>query len=92
MAAPDGRTPDPEAGETAVPDRVLPLARAKTRAIPVSVSGIFILASHCPTPSAAPTASTASRTIASAKCVYLRVVCGSLCPSSRPMTRTLSPC
>ena len=42
--------------------------------------------------STAPTVSTASRTIESAKWMYLSVVCGLACPSSRAMASTLSPC
>lgn len=51
-----------------------------------------LLLALMPQPSrAAPTASAARRTIESARRVYLSVVSGSRCPSSRPIVNTISP-
>ena len=75
-APPTGRSnPDAETGNARVPDRIFPLAGAMAGDGGVGKPHAF-LACHPQPSSTAPTVSAASRTIASARWVYLSVVSG----------------
>ena len=91
VTAATGRVhPNTETGNERVADRVFAIARFEP---PDKTVGQFRSAVHCaPLPRTAATASAASTTFSPARCVYLRVVPGSLWPSSRPTVRTFSPC
>ena len=87
---PGGPDPYTEARLARVPDRILASVGASL-AMPASVRRRLCAAMAYPS-RAAPTASAASRTMESDRCVYFSVVAGSRCPRSRPMVSTVSPC
>ena len=85
-----GPDPDPEAGHPAVPDGIFPLAGTKAGDGRVGEPAALRFP-HGRPPSTAPIVSAASIAMASAECVYLRVVSGLAWPSSLPIARTVSP-
>ena len=82
--------PNTETGNERVTNSVFAIARFEP---PDKSVGQFRSAVHCASlPRTAPTVSAASATVPSERCMYLRVVPGSLWPSNRPTVRMFSPC
>ena len=90
VRAPVGRTRTPRPG-TRLSQTVYSRSRGRRRAMAASVRRMRFLPVMAQRSRMAPTISAASTTMASSGWVYLSVVSALRCPSSRPMTRTVSP-